>query len=84
MFVLDKHCYDWYRNSRLSINLGQSVDRRAWSRTRQLPTCMDQTAVSGLGCMHPRRSWNATRCDVVVLEVGSFFIGIFRGFQINP
>lgn len=31
--------------------------------------------------MHPRRSWNATRCDVVVWEVGSFLLEFFVDFR---
>lgn len=47
MFVLDKYCYEW----RCTACYQSRRERRA-SRTRQLPTCMDQAAVSGLGYTH--------------------------------
>lgn len=73
MSVLDKHCYDWYCNSRLSV---KSRPERRPSSVVKNPTVADLHGPDsrfGIG-VHPRRSWNATRCDVVVLGGGKLFL----------
>lgn len=83
MFVLDKHCYDcedWYWELR-SVNPEQSVEGPAL-RTRQLPTCMDQTAVSGLGCILAVQECDEMRrCG---FGGGKLFIGFFSWISDQP
>lgn len=80
MFVLDKHCYDWY------WDCGLSIHDRALSVVVKNPTVADLHGPDsrfGIG-VHPRRSGMRRDATLWFWRWEAFYWNFFRGFQINP